>query len=451
MDLKRRKNIILYLITIAFWSLFYYFLPLAGDDWAWGSNLGLERLKNAFDGYNGRYIGNLLIILITRSVAARILVCSLTMFMLVFILSKILNSISKVKDRRVNYIISFSSILLLVLPNQISFNELQPFQIFGSTVGWLSGFTNYVVPSVLILIFYYFVTCNELESKGVNAILFFVGIIACLCVEHYTLFSIIFSFSVVAYKYYHYKRICKKSVCFFFGSLVGALIMFSNSSYFSMQKGEASKKQRAVGLLGSFKQYGNYVFGENANNILVISFDILLFLAIASFLAFFAVKVYKAVMERNVSKLLPMICLVTMTLPLLFTNSGKEIYIVAPRCYFLQYFMIVIYVYRRYAEKNNTIDLKKLKRIINASFVLLLLITSILYCCLDYMGIVRDNAVNEAIEKNYSTVEVIEYPKNIEHIQWSSNFITKDTYLERYKNFKNISNEKELKIVSFEK
>jgi hypothetical protein len=45
-------------------------------------------------------------------------------------------------------------------------------------------------------------------------------------------------------------------------------------------------------------------------------------------------------------------------------------------------------------------------------------------------------------------VEVVEYPKSIEHIQWASNFIDDETYLERYQNFKNIPKDKQIKVIS---
>ena len=95
MDLiKRNKRIILYLLTVVLFGVFYYFLPFAGDDWAWGSDIGIDRLKNGFDGYNGRYLGNILIILATRSVIFKVLFCALIMFLLIFILSKIFDIIT---------------------------------------------------------------------------------------------------------------------------------------------------------------------------------------------------------------------------------------------------------------------------------------------------------------------------------------------------------------------
>ena len=128
MNLHKKKKVWMYSLTLVFWGLFYYLLPFAGDDWAWGSSIGLERMKSAFDGYNGRYLGNLLIILITRSVTAKLIVCSITMFVLIFVMSKIFDNISGNNKKLSNYIIAFSSVLILVLPNQIAFGEFQPFQ-----------------------------------------------------------------------------------------------------------------------------------------------------------------------------------------------------------------------------------------------------------------------------------------------------------------------------------
>jgi hypothetical protein len=212
-----------------------------------------------------------------------------------------------------------------------------------------------------------------------------------------------------------------------------------------MQEGDVSNNQRAVGFLGSFKQYASYIFGENANSKIAIIFEIALLLVIILTLIFFSLKVYKALKQIRIARLLPIICLVVMTLPLLFTNSGKEIYVVAPRCYFLQYFMLVIYAYSKLRDKN--ITTKRFNNGLKLCFALLILVTGIIYGRLDYMGAVRDNLVNESLENGYSTIEVIEYPKSIEHIQWSSNFINKETYIERYKNFKNISEENEVKVI----
>lgn len=213
-----------------------------------------------------------------------------------------------------------------------------------------------------------------------------------------------------------------------------------------MQEGDVSSNQRSVGFLGSFRQYANYIFGENANKIVALIFEISLMIIIIATLAFFSFKVFKVLKNKTIRNLLPIICMVVMTLPLLFTNSGNEIYIVAPRCYFLQYFMLVIFVYSKLCKKN--FDTKKFNKKLNATFVVLVLVTVVVYAQLGYMGAVREHTVDKAIEKGCSTVEVVKYPKNIERIQWSSNFIENKTYLDRYKNFKTIPKDTITKISS---
>ena len=39
-----------------------FLYPYTGDDWAWGSSIGIERLKTWFDNYRGGYFGNLIVL-----------------------------------------------------------------------------------------------------------------------------------------------------------------------------------------------------------------------------------------------------------------------------------------------------------------------------------------------------------------------------------------------------
>ena len=63
-----RKGIVRTCCALFFAFMFLaYLFPYTGDDWAWGSSIGLGRLKSFFAGYNGRYVGNLIVLLLTRS------------------------------------------------------------------------------------------------------------------------------------------------------------------------------------------------------------------------------------------------------------------------------------------------------------------------------------------------------------------------------------------------
>ena len=74
--MTKKKWINLIVILFAFFGFVYIMstIPFCSDDWAWGASVGAQRLASHFRGYNGRYLGNLLILLLTKSKFINILV-----------------------------------------------------------------------------------------------------------------------------------------------------------------------------------------------------------------------------------------------------------------------------------------------------------------------------------------------------------------------------------------
>ena len=68
------------IITLLFFGFLAFLFPYSGDDWAWGSIMGITRLETFFDNYNGRYLGNLLVMAITRSKALKVILMALSYF-----------------------------------------------------------------------------------------------------------------------------------------------------------------------------------------------------------------------------------------------------------------------------------------------------------------------------------------------------------------------------------
>lgn len=73
----KKKSKVCWLIYIAAFVVFLYIgykVPYCHDEWQWGLDERIELMKNGFKDYNGRYLGDLLALLITRSVLAKAVV-----------------------------------------------------------------------------------------------------------------------------------------------------------------------------------------------------------------------------------------------------------------------------------------------------------------------------------------------------------------------------------------
>ena len=77
------------------WGLLFFVLcalcflyPYTGDDWAWGSSIGIERLNTWFDNYSGRYFGNLIVLALTRSNILKTSVMSACITLIVWMITK---------------------------------------------------------------------------------------------------------------------------------------------------------------------------------------------------------------------------------------------------------------------------------------------------------------------------------------------------------------------------
>lgn len=65
---KEKKSSIFWILIIFFvlFSIWQLWVPEALDDWRWGSEVGIMRLKTWFEGYNGRYFGDILVIVFNK-------------------------------------------------------------------------------------------------------------------------------------------------------------------------------------------------------------------------------------------------------------------------------------------------------------------------------------------------------------------------------------------------
>lgn len=230
-----------FIILFVLLCVFFYFVPYTDDDLRWGSQTGLNRLANGFAGYGGRYLGYLIVMGLTRSVIFKVLFMSTIVTMLAYLVRYITNL------RIAPYVVILSIMVA-------------PLSLFRSTIGWVSGFANYVTSVCFTLLYIAYIVYFERKDEKRNSIgaavlLCLLGVINTLIVEHFTIYNILLGLFVVILFVLKDKRVFVQFVGYAVGSFAGALGMFSNSAYHNILAG--SDSYRDVGNEGIIKTCGS--------------------------------------------------------------------------------------------------------------------------------------------------------------------------------------------------
>lgn len=238
-----RANLILCGVIFCGFAALVYLAPYTHDDWAWGSQVGIDRLASNFDSYNGRYLGNYMVLLLTRSKILQVFVISASATLFCLLPSLF------VGKQSILYVL-VSLVLLLLMPKEI----------FTQTVVWTSGYSNYMPPIILSVI--YFILIRNIFGKEkpvysapTSISVATLGICGCLFMEHVTLFNLAISFLVLIFVFIKYRRVYFPHLAFAAGCIAGSVIMFSNSSYgLIANANDAQGGYRSTALSGSFTE-----------------------------------------------------------------------------------------------------------------------------------------------------------------------------------------------------
>ena len=195
--------------------------PYSGDDIAWGLNsLSVDTVKTFSRdlSLNGRYLGNILTIIITKNMVLKSLLISLTLSTIILII----HHIFKIKYR---YILFF----LLIMP----------INMLKQSIVWASGFANYGFSTLFLLLTIILVQkmwhVNKLNIKSL--ILFIVSIFSCLFVENLTVFMVLLFLSLNVIYYIKNHKINYNLIIGLIGVLIGTYIMFSHPVYINIFNG----------------------------------------------------------------------------------------------------------------------------------------------------------------------------------------------------------------------
>lgn len=274
-------------ICVALFVLFFciaVLFPYTGDDWTWGSDAGLAYLETFFADYNGRYLGNLLVLALTRSKLLDAVVMAFSYAMVCFFCFKYSEDQSKA-------LLWFAAVLFFIMPKEI----------WAQTIVWTSGYSNYV-PSALITAIFLLsvrkVTYGEFpgsgRSVGKAAWMFIMGFSGALFLENITVFNIGFALLVILYTFLRFRKIDKSHLAFFAGAIFGAWVMFSNSVYHKIVQGDDYYRNTPKGIGESIE-----MILEHAGEILTyLIYDNILFCGIVTVLLVVLAEFRKASKEK---------------------------------------------------------------------------------------------------------------------------------------------------------
>ena len=282
--MKKKINVRWLIYAAAFAVFFYigYKVPYCHDEWQWGLDERIELMKNGFKDYNGRYLGNLLALLITRSVIAKALVLAVGVVWLLDVMYR--NVCFKEESRKKE-----NTFLLL---GAIFFLLSLPATLFQQSYGWPAAFVNFVPPVFLFLIYYNWTEWIYTDQKQPvvspvwkTIMVIPIGISMQLFCENITIFAVFYAVWVIMYTLIRYRKIQATQLNFLWSSILGAIIMFSNGAYARAADGSDGYKEIHAAFGGMVEQFISKIwYSLSLNNWVLnaILAGVLLFLIVKS-------------------------------------------------------------------------------------------------------------------------------------------------------------------------
>ena len=225
--MKRTVKLSFYVIIFLIFALIGYWMPMVGDDLNWWSGWGLQYFSSGnFTYYDGRYLGDLLIISMMKFKFIAFLAYGIFPTLIVYLIQKIREEISPAGN--IGLVSSGIATLMFLLVPKLIFKQIW---------GWHSGFANYV-PSAVFPLFLLYLVIKNIDNKNSHylrtptLLIFFAALFAQFFAEHITLLN---CFNIVLVWLLFRNRFSPsfKKVMYIImgGNFLGAILMFINGAY----------------------------------------------------------------------------------------------------------------------------------------------------------------------------------------------------------------------------
>ncbi len=247
---KLIKENFCYILVIIFIVISGFTLFMCCDDYIWFYAFSDDRLSS-YASPNGRYLTNF----ITRYSVQCLPVYSV--FYIAVFTGLVLLIERLVRKQYIPVPVSLLSVFVLI--------QLIPSKIYTEIFRWISGFNNYCFAFIFTLIYILFSfkhIFSDNKPKIYTSFLFlFIGFFGCLCVEHLTIYNIMFCIFAVTATYVRKKKLFLHHFCFLIGAITGAVLMFSHGVYhtIAVETDELGARGFELSIADSFMQVLRYV------------------------------------------------------------------------------------------------------------------------------------------------------------------------------------------------
>lgn len=413
--------------------LLSFFFPFSCDDFYWGSkSLSFSTIKDIYNDLflNGRWLGNFIAIFVSHNHLIKALVISFVSTLLLYLIDK-------------NEKISLWIFLILIL--------LMPVNRFTQVIIWGSGFSNYMISTLLFISVYYLMKkyYKKTNSKWYEKIgLFIVTLLNSLVVENITVGTLMVLFVFNLIYFIKNKKVNINLIIMFIGSIIGSIMMFIHPCYLNLIFGTTindryipQDKSSLVRIISNNLFNGIFVNLINDNVILngfilfvfsylyfkgklknitgLISFYLLTVMTILGgllkfnmynmfvidilYLINYFYLIYKLVrFNKEIWEIILLI--ICVILPLVFIHPLGE------RLFFLPYVLVIILMFR----------VLSINEIVIKDYVWLKIFTLILYVLLLYVNIEnyrceveRDGFIKKNLDKKIIEVNSYKYPNYV--------------------------------------
>lgn len=250
------KKYVIYFMVFGVFLYIGYCVPYCHDEWQWGLEERIELMKNGFRDYNGRYLGNILALIITRSIWAKALILAGGSVWLFHIMKQctVPGISSKKNGLQETCAMLLAAFLLLAVPRTL----------FCQSYGWPAAFVNFVPPVILFLIYFHW-TEPVYSGKSVSDSRFQIamavplGFSVQLFSENITVFVVLYSIWILLVSRAKTKKWGKVPVIYLLSCMAGAILMFTNNAYRNAAADTDGYKKITFSVGAMFQQFCNKI------------------------------------------------------------------------------------------------------------------------------------------------------------------------------------------------